>query len=385
GYDIVWTLIDGETKTEIGTGTQITYDFGAEGNYTVRAEISDPACTIVVEDILNVILGVTVPQATIDLCVGGNVSLNPVFYDGYTYQWLNSDLIGDVNNPNPTVNVQESTRFDVIVTDKNDSNCVDTGYVWVRINELPVADFNAIYDICDVDKTIQFQPVRNDLILTTWYFDANDPSKTSTLTSPSFTYDAFGTYEVTLIAETSQGCTDTLTKTIVVDDLFANLDFITYGGCEGLDYTLELTDPAIGYEVNWYIDNEGELTSIGQGVALDYTFAEPGLYDIRVELANDECARSFVRTLNVTDGIQAPDTTIVVCEPGLIALNPFGRNDLTYSWTPAANLDDATNYNPVANITESITYQVTVEIQDGDQTCSATGSVEVILHATADT
>src|SRR5690606_10468527 len=56
-----------------------------------------------------------------------------------------------------------------------------------------------------------------------------------------------------------------------------------------------------------------------------------------------------------------------------------------YSWTPAANLDDATNYNPVANITESITYQVTVEIQDGDQTCSATGSVEVILHATADT
>src|SRR5690606_4425644 len=144
GYDIVWTLIDGETETEIGTGTQITYDFGAEGNYTVRAEISDPACTIVVEDILNVILGVTVPQATIDLCVGGNVSLNPVFYDGYTYQWLNSDLIGDVNNPNPTVNVQESTRFDVIVTDKNDSNCVDTGYVWVRINELPVADFNAI-------------------------------------------------------------------------------------------------------------------------------------------------------------------------------------------------------------------------------------------------
>ena len=385
GYDIVWTLIDGDTETEIGTGNQITYDFGAEGNYTVRAEISDDQCTIVVEDILNVVLGVTVPEQTIDLCIGGTVTLNPVSYEGYDYEWLNTELIDDSSNPSPMVTVDATTRFEVIVTDKNDPTCVDTGFVWVRINELPVADFSAVYDICNVDKTVGFQPVRNDLISTTWFFDSNDPSKTSSLPNPEFTFEAFGTYEVTLIAESAQGCLDTMTRLIEVDDLFANLDFTTNGGCEGLDYTLELNDPSIGYDVNWYLDKAGELTPIGQGVALDYTFEAPGLYDIRVELSNDECARSFVRRLQVTDGIEAPDTTIVVCEPGLIALNPFGRNDLDYTWTPSDNLDDATSYNPVANISGDITYQVTVETQDGDQVCSATGQVEIILHTATDT
>src|SRR5690606_38228987 len=384
GFEITWTLLDGDTETEMGVGNQITYDFGAEGLYTVRAEISNEECTVVVEDVLDVVLGVTVPRDTIDLCVGGNLQLNPVSYEGYTYEWLNSDLITDVNDPSPIVNVTETTLFEVVVTDRNDAMCVDTGFVLVRINELPIADFNAKYDICNVDKTVEFQPVSTDLVLTTWYFDGDDPSQTSSVTNPEHAYEAYGTYEVTLIAESVQGCTDTVTKTVEVNDLFSFLDFTTYGDCEGLDYTLELNDPAIGYEVNWYLDDDGDLTPIGQGVALDYTFDAPGLYDIRVELANDECARSFVRRLNVTDGIEAPDTTIVVCEPGLIALNPFGRNDLDYTWTPADNLDDANSYNPVANITENVNFDVNVEIEDGDQVCSATGQVEVILHATAD-
>ncbi len=384
GFEITWTLLDGDTEIDLGSGNQITYDFGEAGQYRVRAEISNPECTVVVEDILLVELGVTVPRDTIDLCVEGNITLNPVSYEGYDYQWLNSDLIDNTNDPSPVVNVTQTTRFEVVVTDKNDPNCVDTGFVWIRVNELPIADFNAVYDICDVDKTMKFEPVRSNLISTTWYFDGNDGSKTSTASNPSFTYEEFGSYEVTLIAESAQGCTDTLTKTVVVDDFFALLDFKTNGSCEGLDYTLELNDPAIGYEVNWYLDDAGELTEIGQGVNLDYTFAAPGMYDIRVELANAECARSFVRTLQVTDGIQAPDTTIVVCDPKLIALNPYGRNDLTYTWTPTDNLDDPTSYNPMANITENITYQVTVEIQDGDTTCSATGSVQVILDQSTD-
>ncbi len=384
GYEVTWTLIEGDTETAMGEGQQITYDFGSEGNYTVRAVISNEDCTIEITNVLDVQLGVTVPRDTIDLCVGGNIQLNPVSYDGYTYQWLNSDLIGDVNDPSPVVNVTGTTRFEVVVTDTADASCVDTGFVWVRINELPIADFHAVYDICSVDKTVEFRPVHDDLVVTQWFFDGDDPSQTSSSGNPVHTYEAFGSYEVTLIAESAQGCTDTLTKTIEVNDLFSFLNFTTYGDCEGLDYTFELNDPAIGYEVNWFLDDAGELTSIGQGVSVDYTFDAPGLYDIRVELANDECARSFVRRLNVTDGIEAPDTTIVVCEPGLIALNPFGRNDLTYTWTPADILDDANSYNPVATISESTTFNVTVELEDGDQVCSATGQVEVILHATAD-
>src|SRR5690606_25561469 len=119
GFEISWTLLDGDTETEMGVGNQITYDFGAEGTYTVRAEISNEECTVVVEDVLEVVLGVTVPRDTIDLCVGGNVQLNPVSYEGYEYRWLDEEHISDVSDPSPTVEVNETTLFEVIVTDRN--------------------------------------------------------------------------------------------------------------------------------------------------------------------------------------------------------------------------------------------------------------------------
>lgn len=379
GYDMKWSLLEGDTWTEIGEGNQITYDFGAEGEYSVRVEISNPECTIVTEDILTVILGVTVPEDTIDLCLPGTVTLNPVSYEGYIYEWLDSDLIGDVNDPSPEVFVSETTRFEVKVTDKDDPDCTGTGYVLVRINELPIADFTAIYDICDVDKTMKFRPVETGLVRTTWYFDSMDPSATSEDAEPSYTYDAFGEYEVTLIAESVQGCVDTVTRTVVVDDLFAILDFKVQGKCEGLDYSFELNNPATGYDVKWYLDDAGDLTEIGEGTAMNYTFDNPGKYDIRVALSNEECERSFVRSVNITDGLAAPDTTIYLCEPGLIALNPFGIDGMKYEWSPAELLDDANIYNPVATVTESTDFMVVVELQDGDTTCQASGTVRVIV------
>src|SRR5699024_8102981 len=114
------------------------------------------------------------------------------------------------------------------------------------------------------------------------------------------------------------------TQIVVVDDLFAILDFRVQGKCEGLDYSFQLNDPAIGYDVKWYLDDEGDLTEIGEGTAMNHTFDNPGRYDIRVALSNAECERSFVRSVNITDGLSAPDTTIYLCEPGKIALNPFG-------------------------------------------------------------
>lgn len=384
GYEITWSLVENGSLTEIGEGNEVRYDFGAEGLYTVQAELTDGECTIVVEDDLWVTLGVTVPRDTIDLCFSSGLILNPVAYDGYSYQWLNTNLIEDVNAPSPFVTVEKTTLFEVIVQDKEDPDCVDTGFVLVRINEIPVADFAAVYDICTVDKTMKFQPLYGDLARVTWIFDENDPSKTSNELTPSFTYDQFGEYRVTLIAESLQGCTDTLTKTVVVDDLFSFLNFTTYGGCEGMEYTFELNDPAIGYDVVWYIDNGTDLTRIGEGTSVRYAFDTEGKYDIRVSLANAECERSFVRSLNVYDGIKAPDTTIYICEPGKITLNPYGRNDLEYTWSPAGNLDDAASYNPVADITESTDFQVSVSLTYGDMTCSDEGTVRVILDDVQD-
>src|SRR5699024_4112563 len=112
-----------------------------------------------------------------------------------------------------------------------------------------------------------------------------------------------------------------------------------------------------------------DLIEIGEGTAMNHTFDNPGKYDIRVALSNAECERSFVRSVNITDGLSAPDTTIYLCEPGKIALNPFGIDGMKYEWSPAGLLDDATIYNPVATLSETTDFQVTVELPGGDTAC----------------
>src|SRR5690625_5823481 len=94
----------------------------------------------------------------------GTVTLNPVSYEGYTYEWLDADLIDDVMNPSPEVFVSETTRFEVQVTVKEDPDCTGRGYVWVRINEDHIVEFIAIYDIIDVDKVMKYITVENTCV-----------------------------------------------------------------------------------------------------------------------------------------------------------------------------------------------------------------------------
>src|SRR5690625_2775855 len=150
-----------------------------------------------------------------------------------------------------------------------------------------------------------------------------------------------------MISESAQGCLDTNTQIVGVDDLFAILDFEVSGKCEGLDYSFKLNNPAIGYDVKWYLDEEGNRTQIGEGIEIGYTFDHTGKHDIRVALSNEECERSFVRTVNIIDGIAAPDTTIYLCEPGLIVLNAFGIVGMKYDWCPEDHMYDTHDLIPV--------------------------------------
>ena len=59
------------------------------------------------------------------------------------------------------------------------------------------------------------------------------------------------------------------------------------------------------------------------------------------------------------------------------ALNPNGKAEYQYVWSPATGLDDATSHNPIFSGTEGQTYTVTV--MDVDGKCMLTKEIEVIV------
>lgn len=144
---------------------------------------------------------------TDSICAGTNTTMTAAPAGGtgpYTISWDNSLPNGISQTVSPNV----TTIYTATVTDANGCNLQQT--FTVTINPAPVAAFVPGPNDCS-PATIQFTNTSQSG--TTWYWDFGDPSTladTSGAQNPSYTYNASGTYDVTLIASFGSGCYDTI-------------------------------------------------------------------------------------------------------------------------------------------------------------------------------
>src|SRR5690606_22300401 len=379
GFEVTWFLVEGDTETEIGVGEEIVYDFGAEGLYNVRAEISSEECTVVAEDLLNVVLGVTVPRDTIDLCIGGNIQINPVTYDGYTYRWLDAGLVSDVNDPSPVVEVTETTLFEVEVTDKNDPTCVDTGFVLVRIDELQLAEYSAFQDLCAAELTVQFTPSAQGVVETHWVFFIGGEAVESTDRNPTITFPSTGFYEVQLTVVTTLGCEAVFSKMVEVFDPATDLTIVNFGNCENYEQVLRINHQVEGYEIIWTLVGGESETPMGTGTEISYDFGAEGIYTVRAELSSPECTITVQADLDVVLGVTVPRDTIDICVLGNIQLNPVAYEGYAYRWLNEGLISDVNDPSPTVEVTETTLFEVVVTDRN-DPDCVDTGFVLVRVN-----
>ncbi len=236
--------------------------------------------------------------------------------NGYivAWNWNFGDGIGTSNLQNPNYiysSVSSITTFNpfLIVTDNN--GCTDTISNTVTIFPQPIADFIAD-TVCSGNYTHftdASSPVTGSLI--SWQWDFGDGIGTSNVQNPSYLYNPVNNitnFNVTLIITNSNGCKDTIMRTIVVNPL-PNPNFTTNAVCSS-DMTM-FTD--LSYS------NGGNITqwswNFGDGIGNSniqnpsYTYAP--VYSIT----------NFNVSLNVTDiNACTNDTTIsIVVNPLPIA------------------------------------------------------------------
>jgi surface protein len=107
-------------------------------------------------------------------------------------------------------------------------------------------------------------------------------------------------------------------------------------------------------------------------------------YYYRVAVENGVCVEAYANTVTVTvdaapTADAGSDVTIGSCNSSTAALNGGGTGTtLSYSWTPATGLSDASIANPVANPTSTTIYTLTVTDTYG---CTATDQVTVTVDA----
>ncbi|WP_462252212.1 PKD domain-containing protein [Ekhidna sp.] len=205
-----------------------TFTFTTTGMKTVTMLARIPGCTTALEtQVINVAEGPSVDFSYTNNCFGEAIQFqdNTTGVDIDTYSWDFGD--GQFSAlPNPIHMYLTTGDFDVSLTVSNLAGCSTTYEETITVSNDPKVDFN----FTDATENIAIDFTGEDLTgtddaISSWSWDF-DGLGVSTLQNPEFTFSSPADYTVTLDIETTQGCAETIQKTVTVSEALApTIDF----------------------------------------------------------------------------------------------------------------------------------------------------------------
>lgn len=224
--------------------------------------------------------------------------------NGGTSQTVITSSGNSVTVPAPT-NVVGTFIYDLVsVQDASITACSQqqSGSETIIINPLPIADFN-FTDIC-LTQAMNF--VNSSTVSSGtnegWAWDFGDSSPIDTSENPVYVYANAGTYSVTLITTTNNGCKNTVTKSVVVHPN-PNTQFSTANVCDG--FFVQFNDlsniPATDTLQSWAWNfGDGSPLNTNQSVVGGHLYANAATYSVQLlTTSNFGCTDSTTKTVIV--------------------------------------------------------------------------------------
>ncbi len=278
-YTISWDFGDGQS--EIGLSSAYHYYF-TQGYFTVTLVVTNnlyPLCsdTVSHEILLNncyASAGFSYQSFGLEyFCSAGYTSA------GYFYIWDFDDGVIDSTSGSSVDHIfpyEDNYDVTLIVGSLNDSLCADTVTITIQADScaaLAYFDFTATELDVDFNTVLPYDTSHYSLM-----WDFGDTTFASGL-SPSHTYLAEGTYDVTLTVENlyDSTCFDSFTQSITVYDcsyIVSDFSYIDNGNFN-FDFVLDNSYSSAGYQIFW---NFGDGTTTYGTDNINYTYSSPGQY-----------------------------------------------------------------------------------------------------------
>lgn len=235
-FTYVWSFGDGGRSANKNPN----HNYAAIGPYSVSLEVaSGIGCVDSIRKIVDSIYAQPLAgfNAPAEVCFGTTVN----FTDQSTapgssitgWQWDFGDGTTPTTQQSPTHNYTASGTYTVSLTTTSAVGCISAATTkQVVVNALPSADFTASAPTC-ITQIITFThtSIPNSVTITKWTWNFGDGSQTSNQQSPTHTYSATGTYNVTLQVETDKGCISMVKSKPVVISPLPVPGFIMPGNC----------------------------------------------------------------------------------------------------------------------------------------------------------
>lgn len=319
------------------------------------------------------------------------------------HQWyLNGiALVGETNDSLAVLNYGAGA-YDVTYLDG--ASCFRANYQ-IDTPVYPVAAFNPFIDSVCLNESIFLlnDSLASPVGINNWYWDMGDNTGASFSYNQSYTYANSGSYDVSLIVESYDGCIDTLTRPVKVSPLPDVIFEFSSGGINyqvaagdtvqvcGLDSlyfnnlsTIDTPDIIVQYD--WNFSNIATSALINPV----YQFPSTGIFDVTLTAtSNNGCTDDFECVLKIVDEpipIFSMVNTACLYTP-IVFTNTSIINSgtiMNYSW----DFDDqtsSTQANPTHLYANPGIYNVQL-ITESDEGCidSVSNSIEIYTVPIAD-
>jgi gliding motility-associated-like protein len=219
-------------------------------------------------------------------------------------------------------------------------SCADTVTKSVVVYFNPIAGFT--YNNVCLEDTVHFtntSSVDNSASISSYLWEFGDGGPTSTLQDPNHFYTIPGTYSVSLITSTNNGCKDSIVKSVVVHPLPVP-QFSTTNVCDGIPVQFtDLSSILPSDTIQSWTWNFGDNSSLSAGQSTTHLYSAIGIYIVKlVNVSNFGCIDSISKTITVNPNpvvnFSAIDT--IGCSPLCVSFQNLSfvtsGNNVQYVW-----------------------------------------------------
>ncbi len=254
---------------------------------------------------------------------------------GTTYYWDYGDGTGSgINNPHTFTNLSSSTiTYTVTAYSVSPSNCLDTAEMMITVFPQPQPDFS-------VTPMTLFYPdneltiTNNTPIYSNYLWNFGDGSSDTNEFPGTHSYDACGEYVLTMTAENTFSCRDSISKNILLTARQPEALYIADTLQHCTPYTFTIENNSEYYETfNWELEN-GTLLSDNQ---ITLTYDNPATYTVKLNVYG-YCNTSDSETINFTvfqspvvDFEVFPDTVMCPNQP-IRCMNKSSDDSELFFW-----------------------------------------------------
>ncbi len=329
----------------------------------------------------------TFTQSSTTACIGNTINFyNTTSPGAACTQWFVNGLNQGVHDTLSLIFSSSGIQRVQLVASCGNSTDTNTVAINILAHDAPAATFSNT-SVCNGSPT-QFtdHSTSTSGTISGWSWNFGDGSSANTNISPAYVYTNPGVYTAILTVTTTFGCSDTAMRSITVHSV-PHAQFDTVIVCRGDSIQFNdlstITAPDVIQSRTW---NFGDGSPINHTQNPLHGYVLPGTYTVSLLMvSNFGCRDSITHSLIVNPPIHATAGfgSSSLCTGGNITLGGSptaagGQAPYTYTWLPAAGLNNASAANPVATVSANTTYSVIVRDSKG---CQSRDSVHLIYSA----